>query len=254
MVMRTEEVMSGVSRQQQLGRRSVAARSRRRVVIPSLVSIASLAVGGGWCSSAAAMPPNGTPSTHAEVPVPSAPFSPPPQTYSGLLGGAYIVAPVLALAVGGALAELEVDDTYAVLGGISMFMLPAAVHIGYGNEPHGPLSFLALGAVTVVGIAVGGFVGFGIDYAGCPEDDSDHCDFAGITGLVVGALVGGVAGYTVYAAYDVSSNASVPSEPPAPTQRASLQPWLRPLAAPRSFVSEGSTTWDGFQLGATLRM
>jgi hypothetical protein len=250
MDMRTEQLTPGVSRQQQSRASTVAASSRCGV------AIASLLVGVGWSGSAAAMPPNGTPSTHVEGPAPITPsVVPQRQSYAGLLGTAYLVAPVLALAVGATLAQLEVDDTYAVLGGVSMFLLPAAVHIGYGNEPHGPFSFFALGAVTTVGIVVGGFIGLGIDSASCrPEEDSEGCDFAGLNGLVAGALIGALLGYTAYAVYDVGSNASVAGTEPTPSPRASLQPWLRPLSAPRSLVSQGSSTWDGFQLGATLRM
>jgi hypothetical protein len=34
-------------------------------------------------------------------------------------------------------------------------------------------------------------------------------DFAGLSGLIVGSVLGGLTGYTAYAAYDLSSNASV---------------------------------------------
>jgi hypothetical protein len=176
------------------------------------------------------------------------------QSYALLLGTTYVAAPFLALAVGGGLAELEADDTVAVLGGASMFLLPAIVHIAHGNDPHGALSFLELAGSTALGTLVGGVAGYAIGSAGCPDHDSEECDFAGLPGLIVGSLLGGLTGYTAYAVYDVSSNASVLRETSRASPSVSLQLWLQPLAGRRSRASEPSRSVDGLQLGATLHL
>jgi hypothetical protein len=184
-----------------------------------------------------------------------APYAAPPQkNYAALLGTAYVLTPFLALAVGGGLSELEADDTLAVLGGVSMFLLPPMVHIVHGNHPHGALSFLEIAGATGLGILVGGSVGYAIGYAGCEDHDSDQCDFAGLPGLVAGAALGGLAGYTTYAIYDVASNASVPERANPASPEASLQLWMLPLTGRRSVASDASRSVDGVQLGATLRM
>jgi hypothetical protein len=236
--------MTGVSRQQHFGTQSVAAGARGAVALGSFV------VGICWATAAGAAAPD------ADAPRPAiAPLAVPQrQSYSLLLGSAYVAAPLLALAVGGGLAELEADDTVAVLGGASMFLLPAIVHIAHGNDPHGALSFLEVAGSTGLGALVGGVVGYTISYASCPEHDSERCDFAGLPGLFVGSLLGGVTGYTAYAVYDVSSNASVLGAARRPSPAVSLQLWLQPLPARRSLASEVHRSMDGLQLGATLRM
>jgi hypothetical protein len=230
------------------------------------MALASFVAAIGGPTTAAAVVPNDTAAGDAAAgdaaagdaaaPAPAmAPYvAPPRQSYSFLLGGAYVLTPLLALAVGGGLAEMEADDTVAVLGGASMFLLPAIVHIANGNNPHGPLSFLEMAGATALGTFLGGGLGYAIDYAGCPEHDSEECDFAGVTGLFVGAFLGGLTGYTTYAIYDVASNASVPGRASPATPEASLQLWMQPVVGRRSVTSEASSAVDGVQVGAALRM
>jgi hypothetical protein len=124
-----------------------------------------------------------------------------------------------------------------------------------GKLAHGPLSFLGLAASTGVGTVVGGFVGYNLDSAGCdPDEDSDSCDFAGLGGLIIGGLLGGVTGYTGFAIYDVLENGAVEHDAAPPTDSASLDLWLSPLPAARAERAEVAVPFGGVQLGATLRM
>jgi hypothetical protein len=261
-----QEKMSGVSSQQHFRTSTVATGARR------CIALASFVAGLSWSAAAGAVVPDETgaagtgaadtsaadtaPAHTDHAPAPAmAPYAAPPrQNYAALLGTAYVLTPFLALGVGGGLAEMEADDTVAVLGGISMFLLPAIVHMAHGNHPHGALSFLEVAGATGLGILVGGSVGYAIGYAGCSDHDSEECDFAGLPGLVAGAALGGLAGYTTYAIYDVASNASVPERARPASPEASLQLWMLPLSRPRSLASEASRSVDGVQLGATLRM
>lgn len=173
--------------------------------------------------------------------------SPEREDYSLLLGTSYVLAPLLALGMGGGLSELEVDDTVAVLAGSSMFVLPAVVHAARGNGGQAFPSFMAMAGTTGLGVLLGGAIGYFIGYAGCPDHDSEECDLAGLTELYAGALVGGVVGYTTYAIVDVSSNAAVVREKPRRPPEAALQFWLRPWASPRR--GDAVSRWDGLQLG-----
>jgi hypothetical protein len=161
---------------------------------------------------------------------------------------------LFAAAVGYALAEMEVSDGGAVLGAGAMFFAPAAVHLAHGKVVHGPLAFLGLAGSTAVGTVLGGMVGYGLDSSDCdPEEDSEGCAFAGFGGLILGALLGGVAGYAGFAIYDVSVNGAVPLEE-SRADRASLQLWLSPLPAARSERAEATTPFGGLQIGALLEM
>ena len=176
------------------------------------------------------------------------------ESYRGALTASYVMAPLLALGVGGLLSGMEADDTWAVLGGTAMFLAPAAVHMGNGNVAQGPLSFLLLAGSTGAGMLLGGLTGYYVDAADCdPDQDSDSCDFAGFAGLVVGTLIGGVVGYTGFAIYDVSENGAVPLDESA-TDHARLELWLSPVAAPQRSRVDASSPFAGVQLGARLVM
>jgi len=175
--------------------------------------------------------------------------SPQRQDYSLLLGASYALAPFLALGIGGGLSKLGVDDALAVLGGTSMFLLPAVVHGAKGNGAHAPLAFFATAGSTLLGAFVAGGIGYFIGYSRCPDHDSEECDFAGMNEMVVGALLGGVVGYTAYAVADVVNNASVVREEPQRPPEAALQLWLRPQASRQRL--DANARWDGLQLGVT---
>jgi hypothetical protein len=228
----------------------VVAPSRRR-----RAALCALLVACGASAPAAASPPVRSQAQAASTPAatPEIPplVSPQRQDYSLLLGASYALAPFLALGVGGGLSRLGVDDGWAVLGGTSMFLLPAVVHGAKGNGAHAPLAFFATAGTTLLGAFVGGGVGYFIGYSRCPDHDSEECDFAGMNEMVVGALLGGVVGYTAYAIADVVNNASVVRERPQPSPEAALQFWLRPRASREERQVDASARWDGLQLGVT---
>lgn len=242
--------MPRVSKNSQVVAQSVVARARGRVLAIALPLV------GAWCAPAAAAPrvwPRPVAARVSEPPSPPAApdhrASAPGRSYALPLGLSYGLAPFLALAVGGGLSELEVDDTLAVVGGGLMFALPAVVHMAHGQFGHGAAVFPEMLALTGIAVFAGGGIGYAIDAASCPGD-GDECDFAGLEGLVGGALLGGVAAYTGFAIYDVSCHGEVPAEV-APAQT-SLRLWVGPL--PRSALAraEGSSLWSGVQLGVTL--
>jgi hypothetical protein len=184
------------------------------------------------------------------------PEEPREQSYRDVLTLSYVLAPFLALGVGHTLAELEADDGLAAIGAGTMFLAPAAVHMAHGNVGHGPLSFLGLAGSTAAGLLLGGVVGYNLDsQLSCdPAEDSDGCDFAGINGLIFGALIGGVTGYTGFAIYDVLDNGAVTVDAAPPADRASLHLWLSPLPAAKVERAESTSPFGGVQIGATLQM
>jgi hypothetical protein len=195
-----------------------------------------------------------SPSAADEPPEPPAPREPREQSYRGLLTTSYVLAPFFALGVGGLLSKLEADDTVAVLGASTMFFAPAAVHMAHGKVAHGPLAFLGLAGSTAVGTLVGGAVGYGLSSIGCdPAEDSEGCDFAGYGGLIVGALLGGIGGYTGFALYDVSVNGAVASHA-SRANGAWLQLWLSPLPGAKREHTAATAPLGGLAIGATLEM
>jgi hypothetical protein len=228
--------MPGVSLKQHFARRPVVLPSRcRRAALCAL-----LVTCGASASAAAAAAPEIAPLV-----------SPRRHEYSLLLGASYVLAPFLALGVGGGLSRLGVGDTLAVLSGTSMFLLPAVVHAANGNGEHAPLAFFATAGTTLLGAFVGGGVGYFIGYSRCPDHDSEECDLAGMNELVVGALLGGVVGYSAYAIADVVHHASVVREKPQRPPEAALSFWLRPRASRERRQADAGARWDGLQLGVT---
>jgi hypothetical protein len=225
----------------------VVARSRRAAALALLLGL------GAWPLDALAAPPD--PARGAPATQPESTAAPREESYRGLLTMSYVLAPFAALGVGHTLAELEVDDEFAAIGGGTMFLAPAVVHMTHGNVGHGPLAFLGLVASTAVGTVVGGAVGSNVGSLGCnPAEDSDSCEFAGINGLVIGALLGGVAGYTGFAIYDVLDNGAVAVDDAPPPDHASLQLWLSPLPAATREHGEATTRVGGLLIGASLQM
>jgi hypothetical protein len=185
--------------------------------------------------------------------VPSRPAAVDPErrSYALPLGVSYVLAPFLALGVGGGLSKLTNDDTLSVVGGGLMFLLPAAVHMAHGKVGHGAAVFPEQLLITALSLFAGGGIGYAIDAAGCPGD-GEECDFAGLEGLVIGAAVGGLAGYTAFAIYDIHNDAWVPAKAAAP--QASLRLWLSPLSGSSRPRAEGASLWHGLQLGVTLAL
>jgi hypothetical protein len=209
----------------------VVARSRRLLATVALVLVAS------WPRDGAAAPSQTL-------------IDPERQSYQVPLAASYVLAPLLALGVGGGLSKLTNNDTLAVVGGGLMFFAPATVHIIHGNGGHGLASFPELLALTALSVFLAGGVGYIIGAAGCTSD-GEECDFAGFEGMIYGALLGGVTAYTSYAIYDVSANAFVVHER-RDDARGSIRFWLSPVGTARRGVARVPNAWTGFQLGATL--
>jgi hypothetical protein len=184
-------------------------------------------------------------------PTPPPVVDPERRSYALPLGVSYVLAPFLALGVGGGLSKLTNDDTLSVVGGGLMFLLPAAVHMAHGNVGHGAAVFPEQLLITAFSVFAAGGVGYAIGAASCPGD-GEECDYAGWEGLIVGALVGGVAGYTAFAIYDLDNDAWVPAKAAAP--QASLRLWLSPLPRSTRARAEAAGPWRGLQLGVTLAL
>jgi hypothetical protein len=191
----------------------------------------------------------------AELP-PEVPTPPLRHAYAGLLTASYVLAPLLAAAVGGGISKLTKRDEISVTGGCLMFLLPASVHAAHGKVGQGLASFAQTAGFTLAGAVVGGLVGGVYSSETCSPDSS--CEFAALPGMIGGALIGGVVGYAGFAIYDVSANASYPTAAPAKPQApagnaASLQLWLNPIPA-RAEQASAVGPWSGLQLGLSLAM
>jgi hypothetical protein len=221
------------------------------VALSRWAALALLAALPCWSRAAVAQVPDAAvaPASRHEVPASRE------ASYRGLLTTSYVLAPFLALGVGHLLSEGEAEDEIAALGAGTMFLVPAGVHMAHGNVAHGPLSFLGLAGSTGVSLLLGGFVGYNLGALGCdPAEDSEGCDFAGINGLVAGALLGGVTGYTAFAIYDVSANGAVALDEAPPADHASLGLWLSPMPAAKNERGEATAPFGGLQIGASLQM
>jgi hypothetical protein len=203
--------------------------------------------------AASARPASEHPS-RAELP-PEIPTSPVRHSHAGLLTASYVLAPLLALAVGGGISKLTKRDEISVTGGCLMFLLPASVHVAHGKAGQGLVSFAQMVGFTLVGGVVGGIIGGVYSSETCTSDSSDGCEFAGLAGLMGGSLIGGVAGYTGFAIYDVWANATyLTDEPGAPeADAASLPLWVQPVPA-RAEQANAVGPWSGLQLGLSLAM
>jgi hypothetical protein len=168
----------------------------------------------------------------------------------------YVAAPLVAFAVGTGVSQLTNEEAVLIPVVGSLFMLPAVVHMAHGKVGHGLLSALELGGLTFAGVLAGGLVGGLITQRECgPDENSDYCDFSALPGLIGGALVGGIAGYTAFAIYDVSVNSEVlVGETRDDEQGASVQLWLAPVPAPHRTGGDASPKWSGLWMGATLQL
>jgi hypothetical protein len=244
-----QKSMPSVFQNPQVFIRTVVERSRRRAALLAVLLL------GGWpraVSAAPRQPPPPEPAPAVAARAPGSTLAPERQNYQLLLATSYVLAPLLALGVGGGLSKLETDDAVAVVGGGLMFLLPATVHIAHGNGGHGAASFGELFTLTALSAVAGGGVGFIVADAAC-SSDGDECDFAGLEGLIYGGLLGALAGYTGYAIYDVTQNAFVPDEE-ARSADATLRLWIGPAGSERRSSAGASNPWTGFQLGARLEL
>jgi hypothetical protein len=226
---------------------TVVPRSRRSAAVFAL-----LLAFASWPRPALAAPPDPAEASPAQA---KPTYLPREESYRGALTLSYVLAPFLALGFGSLLSGGDADDGVAAFGAGSMLLAPAVVHMSHGKVLHGPLSFLGLASSTTVGTLLGGLIGFNLDSLDCdPAEDSDGCDFAGLNGLVVGALLGGVVGYTGFAIYDVTANGALVLDEAPPPDRAALQLWLSPLPAAKNERAEAAAPFGGLLIGASLQM
>lgn len=246
--------MHSVSRRSQSPARAVVPRSRGCAVLTLLLAVT------GSVRSAAAVESEPAPSAarpaaeHASpAELPETPTPPVRHSYAGLLTASYVLAPLLAAAVGGGISQLTKRDEISVTGGCLMFLLPASVHVAHGKAGQGLASFAQVAGFTLAGVVVGAIVGGVYASETCSPESS--CEFAGLGGLIGGSIIGGVAGYAGFAIYDVSANATyLTDEPGAPAaDAASLQLWVQPTPA-RVEQASAVGPWSGLQLGLTLAM
>jgi hypothetical protein len=209
----------------------------------------------------ASVPPATVPPAtgHSAAEVPSAaahpteaPAAPVLHSYTGLLTASYLLAPLLAIAVGGGISKLTKRDEISVTGACLMSLLPGSVHVAHGKAGQGLASFAQMAGFTLAGVVGGALIGGLIASSTCPAERGDDCDFAAVPGIVGGALIGGVSGYAGFAIYDVSANASYVEEAPE-ADAASLQLWVQPMPA-RAEHASAVGPWSGLQLGLSLEM
>jgi hypothetical protein len=211
-----------------------------------------------------AVPAAAAPSTTWAEPPPES-GAPPPRkqsdpdgSYTGLLTGAYIVAPLLAGAIGGALAEVETDDFTAVLAGSTAFFIPMGVHLAKGTPERAGISVMSMCGLTVGGLFAGAGAGYLENKISCDPDQNSECADRGIGTLIIGAAVGSIVGYLTSAVIDVGFRSSAPeADEAAPRKQAAAKPaaqvWVAPLSAPRRQGS-AATHGDGLMLGLTLQL
>lgn len=177
-----------------------------------------------------------------------------------MLAGAYVVAPLFALAIGGGLSELEASDTLAVAAASTMFLAPMAVHLLHDQGDRALLALASLLGITFAGTIAGGGLGYLENEIDCDPDQNSECADRAIGTTIVGAALGSMVGYVTSAVLDVSLRSSAPE---APSNSASLRLWLVPARA-----ESGSNTpsvqlraaapnplgVDGLLMGMTLRL
>jgi hypothetical protein len=169
------------------------------------------------------------------------------KSYALPLGLAYLLAPGLALAAGGGLSELEVDDGYAVLGGAVMFTLPAGVHLYNDQTEQAGHSLLTMVGITAGGILVGGILGWVIGSRGCEgNEDSDACNRR-LGTTPVGAAIGGTVGYVGHAIWDVAANSAAPKR--TATTMGEPLIWVAPNISRREQDGHSGAKLEGLQVG-----
>jgi hypothetical protein len=176
----------------------------------------------------------------------------PPATgdYGAALGAAYLVAPLLALAVGAGVSGLSGEDGVAVLSGCSMFLLPSMVHAANGESGRAAAAVGTMTLFTGLGVLGGGALGYASGAATCDEETSD-CDFAWLGLMIVGALLGGVVGYTANAVVDTEANSDLSGEQDRENS-VSITPWVMPIAEPPNSREGTGRGFSGASLGATI--
>ena len=180
-------------------------------------------------------------------------------------GGAYLVAPFLALGLGAATFELTQNEVLTdVAAGIG-FLLPASVHTAHREPERGLVSI-----GTMVGFSLGGavaFGGLGLAVARSTDCEDRDCD---VTYPLFGALFGLGAGYIANAVYDTVAHTSLPATSThveqgklSPVLPVSWSFWATPILSPGLVVSKAPDAIlpaklglpvNGIEIGASLSL
>lgn len=192
----------------------------------------------------------------ATATAPLAPSSAEP-SYRLPLALAYVFAPVLAVAAGAGVFELTESEGTAIAAGALMFALPAAVHVQHGGPLRGFVKLGSMLAVTSLGAAALGSVGYLIGSASCDRDDpyyeAEGCDIPTMAITGIGAATGAILGYAGYAAYDVAHGARTRTAHPVQDKgELALRIWLEPAVRTAS-QPERSGPFSGLKWGASLQ-
>jgi len=168
-------------------------------------------------------------------------------SYAAVLGASYVAAPLLALAVGGGLSEIEASDELVVLAGGAMFLAPMGVHLYQHRADRAGLALASMLGITLGATLGGGLLGYVENEIACDPERGSECDDHGIGTIILGAVIGSGVGYVTSAVLDVAFRSSEPEA--APNALPAVQLWLVPSRATASAISA-----DGLLLGMTLRL
>ncbi|HEU4579837.1 MAG TPA: hypothetical protein VFS67_16370 [Polyangiaceae bacterium] len=183
---------------------------------------------------------------------------------------AYVLAPLAAFGLGGAISEAGFSDETAVGVAAPLFLAPAGVHLHEGTADRALISLGSMVGLTFGGLLLGAGAGYLENEINCDPERDSECQDRGIGTTIAGGVVGVIVGYTSSAILDVALNSSALEPPaesapaePAPAQRtrraASL--WFTPvnsgtsrdpLAAPRASGSNKAP--DGLVVGVALSL
>jgi hypothetical protein len=210
---------------------------------------ASSLVLGSSAAAAAAAPPL----------APPAAATPAEGSYPGTLTVAYVAAPLLALAIGGALSEVEASDEVAVALAGTMFLAPMGVHLYHRADERAALSLLSMIGLTLGGTLVGAGAGYLENQLSCDPAQDSECQDRGIGTTIAGAVIGSMVGYVASAVLDVSLRSSAPE---TDLSAATAQIWIAPArsatrSAELAVTGRGAgraPLGDGILIGVTLRL
>jgi hypothetical protein len=147
----------------------------------------------------------------------------PRESYGGVLGLSYLLAPLVAI---GTVAAAESP------AGLVFLLTPPAVHLAYGNTEGAGVALLGMLASTGLGGFIGAGVGFGVVGAATEGSSSrDHYFAPELVGAILGAILGASVGYTAWAIVDSSAFAyrDVPAEQNSRRSEPSVVAGVAPL-------------------------
>lgn len=148
-------------------------------------------------------------------------------SYSLALGLGYAVPPVLFGSLVYISATNDTDDLTAPLiyaGLISMFVVPAGVHVAYRNGPGAArAAFASLASTALLGFLGGTVFSGASDCSGSDDGLCNGLNFAG------GAVLGGTLGYASWAIIDTAFLAHRPVADAPPPSGLQLTPTIAPI-------------------------